>query len=92
MAGRILPLKYSSHDLRGPIGTVKMLASVIARKLPDNQEVHKLTELIEDISKRNIELIKNVLKRETLDTAEVEMSTGTPGCCMGNQPGNGHLY
>jgi two-component system sensor histidine kinase VicK len=68
-------LEILSHDLRGPIGTVKMLASVIAKKLPDNQEVHKLTELIEDISKRNIELIKNVLQRETLGTAEVEMST-----------------
>ncbi|MEJ5962555.1 PAS domain-containing sensor histidine kinase [Pedobacter immunditicola] len=67
-------LEILSHDLRGPIGTVKMLASVIAKKLPDNPEVHKLTELIEGISRRNIELIKNVLKRETLDTAEVEMS------------------
>ena len=67
-------LEILAHDLRGPIGTVKMLASVISRKLPDNQEIHKLTELIEDISRRNIELIKNVLKRESLDTAEVEMS------------------
>lgn len=67
-------LEILSHDLRGPIGTVKMLASVIAKKIPENQEVHKLTELIEDISRRNIDLIKNVLQRETLDTAEVEMS------------------
>lgn len=67
-------LEILSHDLRGPIGTVKMLASVIAKKLPGNQEIHRLTELIEDISRRNIELIKTVLKRETLDTAEVEMS------------------
>ncbi|WP_432714736.1 PAS domain-containing sensor histidine kinase [Pedobacter sp.] len=67
-------LEILSHDLRGPIGTVKMLASVIAKKLPDNAEITKLTELIEDISRRNIELIKTVLKRETFDTAEVELS------------------
>jgi two-component system sensor histidine kinase VicK len=67
-------LEILSHDLRGPIGTVKMLAHVIAMKLPDNPEIHKLTELIEDISKRNIHLIKTVLKRETLETASVEMT------------------
>jgi len=66
-------LEILSHDLRGPIGSVKMLAAVISRKLPENEEIHKLTELIEDISKRNIELIKSVLKRETLETAKVEM-------------------
>ncbi|MET3112446.1 two-component system sensor histidine kinase VicK [Pedobacter sp. CG_S7] len=67
-------LEILSHDLRGPIGTVKMLASVIAKKLPENEEIHKLTELIEDISRRNINLINTVLKREALDTAEVAMS------------------
>ncbi len=66
-------LEVLSHDLRGPIGTVKMLAHVIAMKLPENPEIHRLTELIESISKRNIELIKTVLKRETLDTASVEI-------------------
>lgn len=67
-------LEILSHDLRGPIGTVQMLSSVISKKLPENKEVQKLAQMIEDISKRNITLIQNLLTRETLDTAEVELS------------------
>ena len=67
-------LEILSHDLRGPIGTVKMLASVIDRKLPHNPELHKLTKMIEDISVRNIELIQTLLTREFLATEEVEIS------------------
>lgn len=67
-------LEILSHDLRGPIGTVQMLSSIIRQKMPENKEVQKLTQMIEDISKRNIELIRNLLTRESLDTAEVEIS------------------
>jgi two-component system sensor histidine kinase VicK len=67
-------LEILSHDLRGPIGTVQMLSSIIARKLPENVEVHKLAQTIEDISKRNIKLIQNLLSRESIDTAGVEIS------------------
>jgi two-component system sensor histidine kinase VicK len=63
-----------SHDLRGPIASVQMLSSIIVKKVPENKEVHKLTKMIEDISKRSISLIQNLLTRETLDTAEVEVS------------------
>lgn len=67
-------LEILSHDLRGPIGTVQMLSSIIARKLPENLEVQKLAQGIEDISKRNIILIQNLLSREGIDTAGVEIS------------------
>jgi two-component system sensor histidine kinase VicK len=67
-------LEILSHDLRGPIGTVQMLSSIIGKKLPGNTELQKMTQMIEDISKRNIILIQNLLTRETLDTAEVELS------------------
>lgn len=67
-------LEIMSHDLRGPIGIVKMLSSVISRKLPDNKDIHKLTNMIEEISQRNIALIQNVLANESLDTAELEVS------------------
>jgi len=67
-------LEILSHDLRGPIGTVKILASLIAKKIPENKEIHKLTGMIEEISKRNITLIQALLKREALDTAVVELS------------------
>jgi two-component system sensor histidine kinase VicK len=67
-------LEILSHDLRGPIGTVQMLSSIIRKKMPENEEVQKLAQMIEDISKRNISLIQDLLTRETLDTAEVEIS------------------
>ena len=67
-------LEILSHDLRGPIGTVQMLASVIDKKLPNDPELHKLTQMIETISKRNIHLIESLLTREFLATADVEIS------------------
>lgn len=67
-------LEILSHDLRGPIGTVQMLSSIIARNMPENKEVKKLTDMISEISKRNIVLIQNLLSREAIDTAEVEIS------------------
>ncbi|MET3115616.1 two-component system sensor histidine kinase VicK [Pedobacter sp. CG_S7] len=65
-------LEVLAHDLRGPIGTVQMLSSILRKKLPENKEVQKLTQMIEDISKSSIILIQNLLTREILDTAEVE--------------------
>jgi two-component system sensor histidine kinase VicK len=67
-------LEILSHDLRGPIGTVQMLTSIINKKLPDQPELHKLTKMISDISKRNIDLIQTLLKKEFLSTAAVEIS------------------
>lgn len=67
-------LEILSHDLRGPIGTVQMLSSIISRKIPENAEVGKLTEMIEEISRRNIKLIRNLLSRESIETASVEIS------------------
>jgi two-component system sensor histidine kinase VicK len=69
-------LEILSHDLRGPIGTVRMLAEAIAKKLPEpeNKQIHKWTEMIKDISGRNLNLIKDILTRESLDTAGVEIS------------------
>ncbi|MEJ7560020.1 MAG: ATP-binding protein [Pedobacter sp.] len=66
-------LEIVSHDLRGPIGTMKMLASVINRKLPDNPEIHKLASMIEEIANRNIELIKVLLSKETFESHEVQI-------------------
>jgi two-component system sensor histidine kinase VicK len=66
-------LEILSHDLRGPIGAIKMLASIINKKLPTNPDIHKLTSMIEDIAKRNIELIQGLLSRETLNTHDVQI-------------------
>jgi two-component system sensor histidine kinase VicK len=67
-------LEILSHDLRGPIGTVQMLSSIIAKKLPDNVELQKLAHTIGDISRRNITLIQTLLSRENNETAAVEIS------------------
>lgn len=37
-------LEILSHDLRGPVGTVQMLSSIIGKKMPENKEVEKLTD------------------------------------------------
>lgn len=67
-------LEIISHDLRGPIGIVQMLSSVIGKKMPHNSEIQRLTQLIEEISQRNIDLIQTVLSNEAIDTASVEIS------------------
>jgi two-component system sensor histidine kinase VicK len=63
-----------AHDLCGPIGIVQMLASVIGKKLPDNPEIHKLTQLIDDISRRNIDLIQSLVSTEVATAASVEIN------------------
>lgn len=53
-----------------------MLASAISKKISeeDHKDIRKLTTMIIDISKRNIELIHTLLQKEILDTAEVHVS------------------
>ncbi|MEJ7559300.1 MAG: PAS domain-containing sensor histidine kinase [Pedobacter sp.] len=67
-------LEILSHDLRGPLGTVQLLTTIINKKLPDHTEIHELTKMIADISQRNITLIQNLLRREFLSTADVVIS------------------
>jgi two-component system sensor histidine kinase VicK len=69
-------LEILSHDLRGPIGIVKLLASAIAGKLPktEYQQIHEWTTTIQNISQRNINLIRTLLSKESLDTVGVETS------------------
>ena len=63
-----------AHDLCGPIGIVQMLASVIGKKLPDNAEILKLTQLIDEISKKNIDLIQSLVSTETATAASAEIN------------------
>jgi two-component system sensor histidine kinase VicK len=63
-----------AHDLCGPIGIVQMLASVIGKKLPENEEIQKLTRLIDDISRKNIDLIQSVVSTEAVTAASVEIN------------------
>ncbi|MBC7759430.1 MAG: PAS domain-containing sensor histidine kinase [Phormidesmis sp. FL-bin-119] len=68
-------LEILAHDLRAPIGSMKMLAAIIAKKLQDNQEVVKLTEMIEKIAQKNINLIQSLLRKEQLLTEALEIKT-----------------
>lgn len=69
-------LEILAHDLRGPISIVKMLASAIDQQLngKENKEILKWTKMIQDISTRNIELIHNLVKKESLDTLGVAVN------------------
>jgi len=67
-------LEIIAHDLCGPIGIVKMLASLIGKKLPDNTEILRLTQLIDDISRRNIDLIQGLRSTEAKAAASVELN------------------
>jgi signal transduction histidine kinase len=69
-------LEVIAHDLRGPIGVIQMFASVIERKLPEDEykDLHKIASSISLICNRNIELINSLLKKELLDTEAVELS------------------
>ncbi len=67
-------LEILSHDLRGPIGTVKMLAAAIAKKSQDNEDSHKMATMIEGVSKQTLDLLQSFLKKETIDTATVEIN------------------
>jgi two-component system sensor histidine kinase VicK len=66
-------LEIVSHDLRGPIGTMKMLAAIINKKVPDQPEINKYTSMIEEIASRNIELIKVLLSKETFESHEIQI-------------------
>lgn len=67
-------LEILSHDLRGPIGSVKMLSSAIVRKTANNEDVNKMASMIERISTHTINLLQSFLKKETLDTADSEIN------------------
>jgi two-component system, OmpR family, sensor histidine kinase VicK len=69
-------LEIMAHDLRGPISLVKTLANAIDQKLQgkENREILKWTKMIQEISSRNIRLIHNLVKKESLDTAGAEIN------------------
>ena len=67
-------LEILAHELTGPIGIVEELSKAISKKLPEDTraEVRSWLSMIEEISKRNIDLIQAVIKRESLQTVAVD--------------------
>ena len=69
-------LEILAHDLRGPIGIVQSLAGMIEKKLPkaDNDPTRHQLQMIQQICKRNIDLIRDLVHQEFLESAAVEVS------------------
>jgi two-component system sensor histidine kinase VicK len=69
-------LEILSHDLAGPMNTVKLLAALLAKKVKPygNDEVINLTELIEDTCNRSVKLIRDFVTHEFLESSNVTMN------------------
>jgi two-component system sensor histidine kinase VicK len=68
-------LEIISHDLRGPLGIIKSLASLIEKNLSPthNQRLVEHTHLIQRVCQRNVDLIRQMTTQEFLESPEVEI-------------------
>jgi two-component system sensor histidine kinase VicK len=68
-------LQILSHDLKEPMGVVRMMASAIQQdaRIAGNEPILQSAQLIEDLCKRNIGLIRELLKQEFLESPEVDL-------------------
>jgi two-component system sensor histidine kinase VicK len=69
-------LEILAHDLKGPIGVVQMVTASIKKQLPGTEykQIHEWTSIIHKICQRNIELIRTLLKNESLETEALDFS------------------
>lgn len=63
-------LEVLSHDLAGPLGTIKSLSSLLAKYLEDNQneEIKNIVGIIYQSSVRSIRLIREFIDQEFLES------------------------
>ncbi len=68
-------LEILSHDLKGPIGMINVLASSLQKNLKDtaNASMLRSVQSIQKLCKRNISLIRNLVNQEFLESTEVEI-------------------
>ncbi|WP_345954940.1 ATP-binding protein [Mucilaginibacter sp. PAMB04168] len=68
-------LEILAHDLKGPLGTISMMASSIKREaqldLKDKERILQAAMFIQDMCARNIALIRSLVNQEFLESAEV---------------------
>jgi len=66
-------LEILAHELTGPIGIAQELSKAVARKLPEDTvgDARELLSMIEEICRRNLELVHKIIKRESLQTLNV---------------------
>lgn len=68
-------LEILSHDLKGPFGIVQMLSTAIEKRLPieNNKEIHEWLQFIQEICKRNILMISDLVNTEFLESTAADM-------------------
>jgi two-component system sensor histidine kinase VicK len=68
-------LNILSHDLLGPLGTIRNLSAIIKKKTLDSErkELSKLVNSIERISSNSVTMIRNLLAQEFLESASAEL-------------------
>jgi len=66
-------LEILSHDLKGPLGTISMLASNIRREVAvaGSESLRKTVQFIQDMCQRNIDLIRGLVEQEFLESVDV---------------------
>lgn len=68
-------LDILSHDLKGPIGVINMMASQIKKEsiAVGNTSILNAVQFIQQLCERNIILIRDLMDQEFLESAEVEL-------------------
>lgn len=68
-------LNILSHDLSGPIGTVGNLSEILKKETSNlhNVKISKCLDMIDEISKRSINLIRNFISQEFLESQSVNL-------------------
>jgi two-component system sensor histidine kinase VicK len=68
-------LNILSHDLLGPLGIIKNFSALIKKKTADLEikEINQLIGSIEKISRHSIDMIRNLLNQEFLESAGAEL-------------------
>jgi two-component system sensor histidine kinase VicK len=68
-------LEVLAHDLKTPIGMINMMAAAIQQlpKVKTDDTIVKYVELIQGLCKRNIELIRDIVNQEFLESAQVDL-------------------
>jgi two-component system sensor histidine kinase VicK len=68
-------LEIISHDLRGPLGMIGSLASLIEKNLSPvhDQRLVEHTQWIQRVCQRNVDLIRQLTQQEFLESPQVEI-------------------
>jgi len=68
-------LNILSHDLLGPLGTIQNLSTILNKKFTthENHKMYHFVSSIEKISRNSINLIRNLLTQEFLESADAEL-------------------